>query len=705
MKRKIIKVISVVFCLLTILTATVSAETYTYSIDGTQLYSPDAYIANSQFDAVDMGIEGGLSDSLGDLFVDEKENVYIVDSGNSSVVVMDKFFKFKFSINSFINSNGIEDSLSGCRGCFVTKEYIYVADTNNNRIVIFDLEGNYVRDLEEPNSDIFEDDAFYQPIALAVDATGRIYVVSGSTYQGIMSLNSDGEFEAFVGAQAASYSAFQIFWRQFQTAAQRARSEKIISSEYNNITIDSKGFIYVTTSTIDEANQMASIQDKTATYSPVKKIGAGGDDVLGRNGFFGPGGEVQVNSNSLKSEITGASVIVDVALGPAGSWSIIDQKRSKIYTYDQYGQLLFIFGDKGSMLGNVQKMAAITYKGNDMLVLDTEAKNITLYTRTDYGDTIITALQNEIDRNYDAAVEDYRNILQRNSNFDAAYIGIGKAFYRQGKYSEAMEMFKVAYETTNYSNAFNMQRQQWANKYFIFIPIVVVVILFLITKFFGYAGKVNKSVTTSKGKRTFKQEAMYAFYLIFHPFDGFWDLKHERRGSVRAGIMYIALALLAICYNAVGKAYIFNPKSGSVNIFSTCLSLIVPIVLWVVSNWCLTTLFEGEGSIRDIFVSTSYSLVPLILLMIPATALTNVLTANQSSIYNMLISIGWIWVFMLLFFGTMVTHDYPLMKNLLTMIGSVVGMAFIMFCGVLFSTLIVKMVSFISGIITELSYK
>ncbi len=705
MKRKVIKIISVVFCLLTILTATVSAETYTYSIDGTQLYSPDAYIANSQFNAKNMGIEGGLSDSLSDLFVDEKENIYIVDSGNSSVIVIDKFFKFKYTIKSFINSNGIEDSLSGCRGCFVTDKYIYVADTNNNRIVIFDLDGNYVRHLEEPNSDIFEDDAFYQPIALAVDATGRIYVVSGSTYQGIMALNSDGEFEAFVGAQAASYSAFEIFWRQFQTAAQRARSKKIISSEYNNITIDSKGFIYVTTSTIDESNQIASIQNKTATYSPVKKIGAGGDDVLGRNGFFGPGGEVQINSNSLKSDIVGASVIVDVALGPAESWSIIDQKRSKVYTYDQYGQLLFIFGDKGSMLGNNQKMSAITYKGNDMLILDTESKNITLYTRTDYGDTIITALQNEIDRNYDAAVEDYRNILQRNSNFDAAYIGIGKAFYRQGKYSEAMDMFKIAYETSNYSNAFNMQRQQWANKYFIFIPIVIVVLLFLITKFFGYANKVNKSVTTSKGKRTFKQEVMYAFHLIFHPFDGFWDLKHERRGSVRAGILYVALALLAICYNAVGRAYIFNPRAGNVNIFSTCLSLIVPIVLWVVSNWCLTTLFEGEGSIKDIFISTCYSLVPLILLMIPATALTNVLTANQASIYNLLISIGWVWVFMLLFFGTMVTHDYPLMKNVLTMIGSVVGMAFIMFCGVLFSTLMVKMVSFISGIITELSYK
>ena len=250
-----------------------------------------------------------------------------------------------------------------------------------------------------------------------------------------------------------------------------------------------------------------------------------------------------------------------------------------------------------------------------------------------------------------------------------------------------------------------MQRQQWANKYFIVIPIVVVVILVAIVKFFGYAHKVNKSVTTSSGKRTFKQEVMYAFHVIFHPFDGFWDLKHEKRGSVRGAVFYLVLALIAVCYNSVGKAYIFNPRASYSSMFMTCISLLVPVILWVIANWCLTTLFDGEGSIKDIFIATCYSLVPLILFMIPATALTNVFTLNEASIYNMLISIGWTWVMLLLFFGTMVTHDYSLLRNVLTSIGTIVGMAFIMFCGVLFSTLLVKMVNFISGIVTEITYR
>lgn len=654
MKKNFVKIFAVVACILMLLPMSASAVayvTYTYSIDGEQLASPHAYTPVMQMDSTYMNLPEALN-TPDDLVVDGKGNVYIADSSNNCIYALDSNYKFRFKISTFLNSHGVSDSLSGCKGCYVTDSYIYVADTNNNRIVIFDLEGNYVRHLEEPEADIFEDNAIYKPIALAVDATERIYVVSSTTYQGIISLDKDGNFQAFVGAQQVSYNTWDIFWRQFQTAKQRALSTKLVSTEYNNITIDDTGFIYVTTSSIDEGNQQAAIYNKAGTYAPVKKYNASGKDILGRNGFFGPGGEVQVNYNTVNSTITGPSKIIDVALGPAGSWSIIDEKRSKVYTYDQYGQLLFVFGDTGSMLGNIQKMSAIAYQDSNMLILDSTAKSVTLYSRTDYGDTLITALQNEIDRNYDAAVEDYQNILQRNSNFDSAYIGIGKALYRQGKYDESMKMFKSAYEVTNYSNAFKMQRQQWANKYFIIIPIVVVVLLVLLVKFFGYANKVNKSVTTSSGKRTFKQEVMYAFHLIFHPFDGFWDLKHEKRGSLRGALFYLVLALIAICYNSVGRAYIFNPRASFASMFSTCISLLVPVLLWVTANWCLTTLFDGEGSIKDIFIATCYSLVPLILFMIPATAITNVLTLSEASIYNMLMTLGWVWVGILIFFGT-----------------------------------------------------
>lgn len=701
MKKYTLRFVAVLLTVFTLLPFTVGADsyqTYTYSIDGAQLASPHAYTPNMQLTDVDMGIPDTLQ-SVSDMVVGEDESVYLVDKELNAVYVLDNNFKFKFKIDSFINSNGVEDSFNTPSGLFVTEDKIYVADSYNKRIVIFDLEGNYIRHLEEPRSDIFEDDALYQPTAIAVDASERIYVVSPHSYQGIISLDANGEFQGYVGAQKVSYNPWDIFWRQFQSAKQRAQGEKNLSVAYNNITIDDDGFIYCTTSGIEDSLQQSSITSKTADYAPVKKFNAAGNDILGRNGFFGPGGEVTIDSGAKPS------TIVDVALGPSGSWSIIDQDRSKVYTYDQYGQLLFIFGDKGDLLGNIERMEAITYQGSNILIFDGQFQSITVYTRTDYGDTLIRALQNEIDRKHDLAVEDYQDILKRNSNFDAAYIGIGKALYRQGEYEEAMKMFASAYETTNYSKALKELRQNWADKYFILIPIVVVVFLVVVVKFFGYAGKINKKTALKKGKKTFKEEVLYAFHVIFHPFDGFWDLKHEQRGSARGATFWLVLATVAVCYQSVGRAYVFNPRASYGNMFGTMLSLLVPLLLWVISNWCLTTLFEGEGSVKDIYVATCYSAVPLVLLIIPATAITNVLTLSEATIYTMLTSVAWVWVGLLLFFGTMVTHDYALGKNLITCIGTIVAMAVIMFCILLFSTLLMKMVSFITGIVVELSYR
>ena len=707
MKNRIVKFFAVLLAVMMLLPLAVAADsyqTYTYSIDGTQLASPHAYVANSKvIDWTKMGLPVAL-EQVQDMFVDKNGNVYLVDDKLSTVFVLDKNFKYKFQINSFINSNGIEDSLNTCRGCFVTDDYIYVADTYNKRIVLFDLNGNYVKHLEEPTSDIFEDDNLYQPEAIAVDATGRIYVVCSHSYQGIISLNAKGEFQGYIGAQKVTVSAWELFWKRFQSAEQRRRSEKKLSVPYNNITIDDEGFIYVTTTGIDPGSQQSSITSKDGTYAPVKKFNAGGKDILGRNGFFGPGGEVNIEGGD--KDIAGKpSRIVDVALGPAGTWSIIDEGRSKIYTYDQFGQLLFIFGDKGDLQGNVEKMKAIAYKGNDILIFDSFLKAITVYTRTDYGDTLIRALQNEIDRKHDLAVSDYQEILKRNSNFDAAYIGIGKALYRQGKYQEAMKMFSAAYETENYSKALKEIRQNAADVYFIPVVIIIVLLCIGITKFFGYAGKINKKTALKRGKKTFKEEILYAFHLIFHPFDGFWDLKHEKRGSVRGATFWLVLGVISVCYQSIGRAYIFNPRASYGAMFGTVLSLLVPVFLWTISNWCLTTLFDGEGSVKDIYIATCYSAVPLVLLIIPATALTNILTLSEASIYTMLTSIAWVWVGILIVFGTQVTHDYPIGKNLITCIGTIVAMAVIMFCCMLFSMLMMKMVTFVTGIVVELSYR
>ena len=123
------------------------------------------------------------------------------------------------------------------------------------------------------------------------------------------------------------------------------------------------------------------------------------------------------------------------------------------------------------------------------------------------------------------------------------------------------------------------------------------------------------------------------------------------------------------------------------------------------SKYYLHRMFTNTVGMTIHDYATCYSVVPLVLLIIPATAITNVLTLSEATIYTMLTSVAWVWVGILVFFGTQVTHDYSIFKNVLTCIGTIVAMGLIMFCCLLFSTLMMKMVTFVTGIVVELSYR
>ena len=50
----------------------------------------------------------------------------------------------------------------------------------------------------------------------------------------------------------------------------------------------------------------------------------------------------------------------------------------------------------------------------------------------------------------------------------------------------------------------------------------------------------------------------YGFHVIFHPFDGFWDLKKERRGSVAASLTFVALTIFMLVVQKQNTAFLFN---------------------------------------------------------------------------------------------------------------------------------------------------
>ena len=733
--------------------AIIPYSTYTYDIDGNYVESPHAYVPYEVITSASLGIgddpitdpqdfcTGRISvlDENAQRYFYWDDRIYISDTNATNEeprVVIAEYsreesgFRYVAEIKEFVNEWGIPDKITSPRGLYAIDNQLYVCDIDSARILVFataDIEidgkpykmGDFIKTIAEPESEVITDNHVYRPLAVAVSASGYVYVVGESTHQGVISINSDGEFAGFIGTQSQSLSFFDMIWRKLQTEEQRNKSVKNVSTSFNNININEKGFVYATTDSISDDDLLKAIQAKSITsdVSPVKMLNPNGKDVMKRSGFFPPVGEITFQSQvTPEYETTGPSKVVDVGLGPEGTWSIVDAKRQKIFTYDEDGNLLFAFGDKGSQLGNISLVKAIDYaygteegkeeeEMNYLMVLDGTNDAITVYKRTEYGDVLVQALKNQRDRLFDKSEGDWREILQRNSNFDMSYIGIGKSLSRQEKYEDAMEMFKAAYDTENYSEAWQQVRKEWVENYVLVIPIVIIAFFVAVSYIFKYANKVNAAGLALRKKRSLKEEFMYGFHVMFHPFDGYWDIKHEYRASAKGATLILGITLVSFIYYSIGQAYVIKPTPDDQSILMMFASILLPIALWVIANWCLTTLFDGEGSIKDIYIATCYALFPLPPFLILTTLLSNIVTIDEASLLTLALGVALFWCGFLLFFGMQVIHDYTLFKNVLTTLASIVGMAFIMFIGVLFSSLLGKIVTFIVNIVVELSYR
>ena len=703
--KRIVKSLFVIFFIAALLSITVFAAstpylTYTYSARGEVLHSPAAYVPDRRVNYLDMGLSTSLT-SPSDIFT-HNGLIYIVDTGNNRIVICDSNFKVQSTITSFVNEQGVPSTFGNPQGVFVNDDYIYVADTYNKRIVVFDHSLNFIRTYYSPAADEMSSDQIFHPVALAVDDFGRMYIVSDQATLGIMVITTEGRFLGFIGGQKSNMSAWEIIWRRFMTDAQRAQQFANVGIAYNNIAINDDGFIYVTVD-LDDADIQSFIQSADPAFAPVKLLNPSGADIMLRNGFYPPAGEIMTNSY-----ITGGnpSKIVDVASGPNGMWSLLDQIRQRIYTYDHSGTLLFVFGDKGTQLGNSDKISSICYMGSDIYALDQQNNLVTVYKRTEYGDAINDALYYSNNLDYEKSIEAWEEVLKRNNNFDAAYVGIGRNLYFSGDYEGAMRYLKAAYNTVDYSTAFKAFRKNWVQKYLFVIPLVIIAVLVGLSLLFKKAKKVNVAGNTKVGRRTIGEELFYGFHIMIHPFDGFWDLKHEKRGSTRGAFIFLIIAIITVIYSSMGQAYVFNPyKSTGFNMFFQFATVLVPVLLWCGANWCLTTLFDGEGKFSDIFIAVCYSLLPMPLLMIPATLITNVVSLDEASIVTLINAIALIWVGMLIFFGSMTVHGYSMGKNIIITFFTILGMAFIMFLIILFSNLVMRMISFVTDIVTELSYR
>jgi hypothetical protein len=194
----------------------------------------------------------------------------------------------------------------------------------------------------------------------------------------------------------------------------------------------------------------------------------------------------------------------------------------------------------------------------------------------------------------------------------------------------------------------------------------------------------------------------YSLYLIFHPMNGFWDLKHEKKGNIKSAFILISMVVLIfILRNNLTGFLIKGNQYKEVNLFFDVCGIIIPFALWCISSWCITTLLEGEGTIKDIIIATAYMLVPIILLNIPMLILSRLMINEELTYYYLLDSISLIWSLFLLITGTMTLHQFSLKKTILILMLTLIGVCIIFALTILFFALVQQVINFITIFYTE----
>lgn len=416
-------------------------ESYTYSkvSGGTRVVSsPDTYLPRYVVD----------SDSLGTALLnpthitsDKDNNLYIVNTGKNNIIITNEAFGVKKILSGFKNGEK-QDTFSSPQGCFITENgLIYIADTENQRIVVLNADYTLRQIIGTPESDVLAADFVFKPQKIVVDSSNRIFVVADGVYEGIMQFYEDGSFIGFVGSIPVTASPIEILWKKLLTKEQTSKLEQFVPVSYTNIFLDSEEFMY-------------TVSLSSTLETPIRRLNPGGADVLIRNALAG--------TTVTGDQIGTPSQFVAICADENNIYYAADSVKNRIFVYDEDGNILSVFG--GSYLGQIgtyKHISSLLLFREELLIVDSQTSMITALYPTEYMKEIKNGLNTYRTGNYEKSREHWENVYSYNSNFDLAYSKIGMIEIRNKNYEEAMDFFKLANDQKNYSKAYVKYRTIW----------------------------------------------------------------------------------------------------------------------------------------------------------------------------------------------------------------------------------------------------
>ena len=386
----------------------------------------------------------------------------------------------------------------------VYQDVIYLCDKINKQVVLISANGfdyiyngddgivNYHYDQYEvmqvvpaPIGVDFSDK--FQPLKMVTDVTGRMYIICEGVYEGILLMSYDGDFMRMVGVNYTTLSVWDAIKRNFKTEEQLQQETQILSTTFNNITIDEKGFLYTVSGSVKNADGTYN------TTAMIKKINQANTDVLKRNGYKAPIGDLVTVKTGANA---GTSTFVAIDINDYGVYTVADKKQNRLFTYDNEGNLLYISGGSGNQITDIGSFAGIAYQGENLLVLDSFNKCVMRFEPTDFARKINKAVEYEYYGDSENAANQWQDVINSNPAYELAYVGVGKKLYAEGRYQEAMLQFKKGADVAYYSRAYKKYRDDIIKRYF---PAAITIVLVLIV-----ARIVFKTIKKRKNRKPYE---------------------------------------------------------------------------------------------------------------------------------------------------------------------------------------------------------
>lgn len=648
----------------------------------------DAYEPLLKVKKIEKGSEYTYLNDPSDMFIDKDDYIYIADTSNKRIIILNSSYEYVSEYQS--------DEFLKPMGLYVRNDYIYVADygieTSSDSGAIYKLFFNketksvtFDKKYSSPISKILEIDSFqYHPKKIAVDMNETMYVVNEGSYNGIMTISSENRFMSYFAPNKVTSTLEEKIIRFLYGENNNVFISDNLPTEPYNVNIDDSGYIY----TVTQTTLVNNIGDT------LKKVNLGG-------------------LNFYPDDMESAENFVDCTSGSVGNVYALT-KAGFIYEYDIEGNILFIFGGTSTsidQLGLFKGASSISTDSNGCLyILDQNDDSFQVFTPTDYANLIHTALGLYNDGKYEESKWYFERVLESNGLLDIAHKGIGMAYYLEGKYEEALKELEIANAKKEYSEAYwEIRNVELSNNMPLIFALVILFIILLIvipilnkkTKIFdGLKNLIRKLKSIKRIK-----DLLTIFKSMRHPIDSTYYIKTDKSIGITNGLIVFVILIVVYIFGLTCTSFLYSTVVLERTVLlKEVIKIVIPIALFVVANYLSSSLLEGEGTFRSVFITTLAALTPVIVIYPIAIIISNVLTYSESVIYYLLITLMALWSGCLLIVMNKELHNYTFKEMILNIIMTILLMAVLLIVVILCYLMVNQVIVFIKDIVREVIF-